>query len=301
MIKFSAPGKIHLLGEHSVVYGKPALLAAVDLRVSVILTSNVHPTRGLVAQRGGHSLKKIIEPIVKKHLKLKTIPPYQLTISSQLPIGAGLGSSAAISASYIAALLTFLKIKWDLNLINQLTYEAEKVFHGNPSGADNSTVVFGGLIWFSRTNFEKLNLNGLGKLTKNFVLINTGTPEQTTKQMVEIAKAKVKKILDEQEQLTKELLNVIKIGNQSEMIRIIQAGEKNLESIGVVSKQVAAIIRKVEKIGGAAKISGGGGATGPTGVLLCYHLIPSKLIQIAKSYKLDYYKTSLGVGGLRKE
>ncbi len=36
-IKVSAPGKIHLMGEHSVVYGKPALLAAINKRVFVEL------------------------------------------------------------------------------------------------------------------------------------------------------------------------------------------------------------------------------------------------------------------------
>lgn len=291
MIKFSAPGKIHLLGEWSVMGGKPAILAAVDLRVCVTLSKG----------QSNHSLKKIIELIVKKHLKIKTIPPYNLTISSQLPIGAGLGSSAAVSASYIAALLSFLKIKWDLNLINNLTYEAEKVFHGNPSGGDNSTVVYGGLIWFTRTNFDKLNFTIPPKLAKNFTLINTGTPKETTRQMIEIVGAKFKKILDDQEQLVKELLPVLKNGNEKELIRIIKKGERNLESIGVASKSSQEIIRKIEKAGGAAKICGAGGKAGPTGVLLCYHQNKTVIKNIAKSFNLPFFSAALGVEGVRQE
>ena len=178
MIKVSAPGKIHLLGEHIVVYGKPALLATVDLRVTVHLRGE--GVRWNKAHPGGvANLAKIIEPIVKKELKIKRIPPYNIEISSQLPIGSGLGSSAAVSAAYIGALLSFLKIKWDLALVNKLTYEAEKVFHGNPSGVDNATVIFGGI-------------NVPSKLAKKIVLINTGTPEETTKEMVEIVSSKCK-------------------------------------------------------------------------------------------------------------
>ncbi len=339
-ISFSAPGKIHLLGEHVVVYGKPALLAAINLRVIVSISSSVIarpqsgrgnlPTsedsfplqdrgRPLVVQ---NDLRKIIEPIVKKYLKLKTIPNYQLTINSKLPLGSGLGSSAAICASYIAALLTFLKVKWDLNLINDLTFQAEKTFHGNPSGADNSTVIFGGLIWFRKETGELKIIHQLPfsiplKLSKNFVLINTGKPKETTKEMVELVKrrvkgpaspakrdeqeSRVKNIFNNQEELVKKLLTAIKDGNDKELISIIRAGEKNLEKIGVVSKQVQSIIRKIEHAGGAAKICGGGGKTGPTGVLLCYHPTPSVIKNIAKSYNLEYFQTELGVEGLRKE
>lgn len=285
MIKFSAPGKVHLLGEHSVVYGKPALLTTVDLRVTVTVGK---------ADENYPLLRTVVNKIIKEKFKVKTIPP--LSINSSLPAGCGLGFSAAGSAAIIAALLTFLKIKWDLNLINDLTYQAEKVWHGHPSGADNSTVVFG-------PSFSIPH-----KLAKNFILINTGQPKETTKEMVEMVKSKIKsqkskfeKLFDMQERLVKELLSVIQNANEKELIRILRAGEANLESIGVCSNNVKRIIRAIEQAGGAAKICGGGGKTDPTGVLLCYHPNPSILIQIAKSYELDYFKTALGVEGLRQE
>lgn len=298
-ITVSAPGKIHILGEHVVVYGKPAILATVDLQVLVTISKG----------QNDHSLKKIIEPIIKKHLKIKTIPSYSLEISSQLPIGSGLGSSAAISAAYIAALLTFLKIKWDQNLVNTLTYEAEKVFHGNPSGGDNSTVVYGGLIWFRKETqdlkiIQPLPFSISKKLTTNFILINTGKPNETTKQMVEIVagqSTKFKKIFDRQEQLVKDLLPVIQDGNENQLIQIIRAGEKNLEAIGVVSPYVKSIIRQIEKAGGAAKICGAGGKTGGAGVVLAYH--PSKKIveNIANEFNLEYFSAKLGTEGLKQE
>ncbi len=314
MIKVSAPGKIHLLGEHAVVYGKPALLATVNLRVTVSVIARSKATRQSTSEDRHanarddeiHNLAKIIESIVKKYLKIKQIPPYSLEISSQIPIGAGLGSSAAISAAYIAALLTFLKVKWDLNLINELTYEAEKVFHGNPSGGDNSTVVFGGLIWFRKESpnlriIQPIPFTIPKKLSKNFVLINTGKPKETTKQMVEMVSTKPKKIFDHQEQLVKELLLTIQNGDENQLISIIRAGEKNLEVIGVVSPSVKSIIRKIEKAGGAAKICGAGGKTKATGILLAYHPKKAVIEKIAKAENLPYFSTSLGVEGVKIE
>lgn len=297
MIKITVPGKIHLLGEWSVVWGKPAILATVDLRATIEISkssSNIHP------------LKEVIEPIIKKELKIKKIPSYNLTITSDIPIGAGLGSSAAVSAACIAGLLSLLKIKWDLELVNKLAYKAEQIFHGNPSGGDNSTVVYGGLVWFRKENPDFKTIQPLpftipAKLAKNFVLINTGTPRETTRQMIEITGQAPQRFLDSQERLVRELLDVLKNGNEKELIRIIGAGERNLESLGVVSSYVKTIIRKIENAGGAAKICGAGGKTKSTGVLLCYHPKEKIIEQIAISENLPYFSTKLGVEGLKNE
>jgi len=307
MIKVSAPAKIHLLGEWSVVWGKPALLTTVDLRITVTIadTSKVGS--------GSFEVKKIIEPIVKKELKIKTIPPYSMEIFSQIPTGAHLGSSAVVSVASIAALLIFLKVKWDLDLINKLAYEAEKVFHGNPSGADNSTIVYGGLVWYRKENadlkiIQKLPFSVPSKLSKNFILINTGTPKETTKSMI----TKITALFDQkpqlknqflklQEKLVRDLLPAIQNADEKEVIRIIGEGEKNLETIGVCSPTVAKIIRKIEAAGGAAKICGAGASFGPTGVLLCYHQNRSVIEKIASENQINYFSAKLGVEGVRQE
>lgn len=307
-ITVSAPSKVHLLGEWAVVWGKPALLTSVDLRITITISASKSPT---IDQY--RDLRKIIEPIVKKELKIKAIPKYSLTISSEAPIGAGLGSSAAISTSFIAALLTFLKVKWDKDLINKLTFEAEKVFHGNPSGADNSTVVYGGLVWYRKELSDLKIIHPLPfsvptKLSKNFLLINTGTPGQTTKQMVTKISSMLDKkprlknqFLENQEKLVRELLPAIKNADEKEITRIIKQGEKNLESIGVCSLEVKKIIRQIEKLGGVAKICGAGAMIGPTGVMLCYHPDKKVLIDLAKSLELPYFSTKLGVDGVKIE
>ena len=113
--------------------------------------------------------------------------------------------------------------------------------------------------------------------------------------------AKFKRIFDNQEELVRELLTALKDGNEKELIRIIHEGERNLESIGVVSDYVVSIIRNIESYGGAAKICGGGGKTKAAGILLVYHPDKNKLIEAIKSYQLPYLATTLGVEGLRQE
>lgn len=306
-ITVSAPAKIHLLGEHSVVYGKPALLTSVDLRLKVTISQGRTIPPELI------SLQKIIERIVKKELKLKKVPLYSLEITSDIPVGSGLGSSAAVSAAYVGTLLSYLRVSWDLNLINKLSFEAEKVFHDNPSGGDNSSVVYGGLIWFRKEDPElklihPINFTITQKLAKNFVLINTGKPKESTKDMVLAVKELydkkpkiVNNFLEAQERLVKELLSVVRNSDEKGLIRIIREGEANLESIGVASKLSAEIIRKVERKGGAAKICGAGGKSKATGVLLCYHKDKKVVEKIAKSYNLPYFSAKLGVEGVKLE
>jgi len=316
MIKVSAPCKVHLLGEWAVVWGKPALLTTVDLRIIASISSSSHPEQHALpsgVDSGSIQIKKIIEPIVKKELKLKKIPAYHLELTSQIPMGAHLGSSAAVSVVSIAALLSHLKVKWDLDLVNKLAYEAEKVFHGNPSGADNSTITYGGLVWYRKETPDLKIIHSLpfsipARLTKNFMVINTGTPTQNTKQMITKItslfekKPKLKEqFLTLQEQLVRELLPAIKNADEKEVIRIIREGEANLELIGVCSPEVKKIIRQIEAAGGAAKICGAGSDSGPTGVLLTFHPNPTKILSLAKSENLDYFKTNLGVEGLRLE
>lgn len=296
MIKFSAPGKVHLLGEHAVVYGKPALLTTVDLRIYVTISKG----------QNNHPFKKIIEPIIKNKFNLNKIPLYKLDINSQIPIGSGLGSSAALSAAYIAALLTLLKIQWDNPLINELTYTAEKVFHGNPSGGDNTTVVYGGLIWYRKeleilATFNPL-LFKINKNINNFYLIDSGKPIESTKEMIDKvrlsyqkSKSKFQAIFNDQEQLVKDLTIALKDGNEKSLIEIIRQGQRNLEKIGVSGKKAQQIIRSMEKLGGAAKILGGGGFKKGSGMILVY---------LPERKKITDYTTigiNLGGEGLRKE
>ncbi len=315
MITISVPAKVHLLGEHSVVYGKPALLSAINLRVLVTISSEIKQRKNATEDpydENAFALQKIIETVIKKKFKIKTIPPYRIKVTSEIPIGYGLGSSAAISAGYSAALLSFLKIEWDYTLVNEIAYEGEKLFHGNPSGGDVAAVINGGFIWF-RKELESLKIihpipHKIHKSIGQFFLIDSGKPVENTKEMVRLVKqklaaesSKLKAIFDDQEKLTKELLVSLLDGNQADLINTIKKGEKNLETLGVVGSKVKSMIRDVESIGGACKILGGGGVTDGSGMLLAYHQNSKELLELIKHNKWNFKRIKLGETGLKKE
>ncbi len=258
MIKISVPGKVHLIGEHTVVYGKPALISAISLRVYLTIG------------------KKMAD----------------YTFKTELPKGTGLGSSAAVSAAVIAAMLTYFKVNWDKDLVNKLTFEAEKIFHGKPSGGDNTTVIFGGII-----NFQNGVSSPIKSKLQKLVLINSGEPAETTKEMLGVAKPNINSILDSQEKLTQQMELALKQGD--DLREIIKKAEKNLEKIGVVGKIAKKIVRDIENLGGAAKISGAGGLRKGSGMLLCYHKNPKKILDYAKKNDLPSFNIKLGAEGLK--
>ncbi|MBU4099473.1 mevalonate kinase, partial [Patescibacteria group bacterium] len=151
-ITVSAPGKLILLGEHAVVYGKPAIIVSVAKRCFVTLTPRNDKTIKIVSENQDQVLD-YPEFIISKTLEYfhkKLTLGFDLSINSQIPINGGMGSSSALAVSIAGAVSLFLGQKFDKEKINAIAYLAEQKKHGNPSGGDNSTCCFGGLVWFRK-------------------------------------------------------------------------------------------------------------------------------------------------------
>ena len=308
-IVVSAPGKIHFLGEHAVVYGKPAFLAAINKRIFVTISET---RQKKIDDLLLEELKKVIEHAIKKKYKSFKSSPYSISISSDIPIGSGLGSSAALSAALTLALLTFLGIHDDKTTIFDIAYTGESFFHGNPSGGDLATVIEGGLLWYRKEfDFLKIFTHLLFKPHKNigqFILINSGKPKESTKDMVEkvsqlkiASPQKTQALFDSQEELTKQMVILLKDGDEDSLIECIKLGERNLEKLGVVGEKAQSLIRVIERLGGAAKINGGGGFKEGSGMLLVYHKDVERLLNYAKQKNLEVLKIKIGAEGLRRD
>src|SRR4030066_2567225 len=99
MTKCSAPGKMILLGEHAVVFGKPALALAIDLRIP----SSVRPSNDYSVN--GHPMKKKHHAYISASLdEAWEGPPINIDTDSEIPSGSGLGSSAAVTVSCVGAM-----------------------------------------------------------------------------------------------------------------------------------------------------------------------------------------------------
>ncbi|MCX6791569.1 MAG: hypothetical protein NT149_00845, partial [Candidatus Gottesmanbacteria bacterium] len=219
--------------------------------------------------------------IVKKHFKLIKVPDMSISIISDISAGYHLGSSAAVAIGVVCAVSYFLKKVWNPTLFNQLAYEAEKIQHGNPSGADNTVVTAGGFLWYRKEleflrSFWQLPFK-LPTALNHFFLIDTGRPKESTGEMVAyvrqqftIHNSQFKKLFDINEEQTKRIAVALKERDEKTLIDAMKKGGRTLEEMGVVSKKIIPLIRKIEHAGGAAKILGGGGRTDGVGYLLCY-------------------------------
>ncbi|MFC1625120.1 mevalonate kinase [Patescibacteria group bacterium] len=301
-IKVSAPGKIILSGEHSVVYGYPALLGSTNLRLSLSIFKGER-----------QKSSKLADYAFDKLLRLNNInnpESYSFRISSKIPVGSGMGSSAALAVSMAASINILSKKEWNLENINNLAYEIEKKQHGTPSGGDNTVVSFGGFVWY-RKEAENLKVFSNIKPKRNFpqfFIINSGQPKESTKEMVQMVRKKyeknpqkVEKIFKNMESCSRGFLKFILKEQNIDIGQLLVENQRLLEELGIVSNDTMDLVSQLEKNGANVKVSGAGGKVGGSGILLVYHKDSSKLETFAKSKNLDIISVKLGQMGVKKD
>lgn len=141
--------KIILMGEHSVVYGQPAIaLPLPSVQLSVTLSSRQDNQR-IIKSRYYHGslenlpssmigIKKLIDTLSARFNDQET--GWDLKIESQLPAERGMGSSAASAIAIIRAFFDYYDEPLDRTLLLQLADVEEQITHRSPSGLDAATV-----------------------------------------------------------------------------------------------------------------------------------------------------------------
>lgn len=311
-IEVSAPGKIILSGEHAVVYGKPEIITAIDRRLRVDIQEFKKAAKPLIfsSQEPTNLLKFAVKKIFKILGKFPQ-KNLQISVDSEIPVGSGLGSSAALAVATTTALFKYFNQPFDREKINKIAYEIEKKQHGHPSGGDNTIVTYGGFLWYRKeTEFLKLfqPLKFNPRQLPEFVLINTGRPLETTgemvmhvKQLYDRSRSRIERILNEIEKVTKEMLVALSQAKKKAIILAIKRNESLLEELGVVSPFAQKVIREVGRKGGVAKICGAGGRKKSSGILLAFHPKKELLFKVAKKWHLPAFEVKLGEEGVKFE
>jgi len=283
IVEASAPGKMILFGEHSVVYGQPAIVLAIDRRARVqadkrsdekiyidaddLGFSGYFENDVYYAVRGkswrGRNLAALNITTKKTMEYLGVKSGVNLKVRSMIPIAVGLGSSAAICVATTAAVSTLFEADLSNDQISKLSFEGEKIIHGTPSGVDNNVSTFGGVMRYAKdAGFERFNL----ERGMHFIIGNTRN-KRSTRMMVE----KVAQLKERNSSLMDNILsnmgNIAQTGLEALMARdlvtlgdLMNLNHGLLSGIGVSTLKLESLIHTARKNGAlGAKLTGAGG------------------------------------------
>ena len=283
-------GKIILLGEHSVVYGRHAIAvpAPVNIRTKVQDTEDeillMIPSWGVEYRLDKNPKKRqsfekpaglILDQmgLSKKGMKIE--------VFSDIPRGMGLGGSAAIAVSIIKALNNHFKLALNQDEINEMALESEKIAHGNPSGIDNTMATYGHPLIFRNGDnplIEPLNINETFS-----ILVGFSSTEGLTAKTVGIVRDLWKKkpgvyekIFDEIDSLALQSIQAIQNNDFELLGQLMNINHGLLNTLQVSTPELERLIMIARESGAlGAKLTGGGG--GGAVIALC------KDIDITKS------------------
>lgn len=221
---------------------------------------------------------KLLLPQDVSRADLSFYLPQRIEIRSQLPLGAGMGGSAALSAALLGALSNALGLEKSAAEIAALANELDGVFHGRASGLDTNTVVARGIISFQRDRGVQPVQNKRG-----FWLLLVDTRERTpTRVMVqkvaELNATSPQLVHDHFERigaLSEDVRQDLQSGNLLSLGEHLNRAHESLQALGVSTAKLDECTRAL-RAGGAlgAKLTGGGGGGLALGIFAAQPSVP---------------------------
>jgi len=277
----SAPGKTILFGEHAVVYGEPAIAGAVNRRatvkikesnndISILKSDDLGFVVELDTKNGTYTLKKgkpgIIRYILESFSKVHDHSPIEMDLSLAIPIGSGLGSSAAVTVATLAALNQYHGKKFNKKFLAKQAHEVELKVQGIASPLDTTVSTYGGLVYLSR---DKKITKFKNHPDSSFVIGYTAKYGNTGKMVksVKTLKNKYPKIMDHIIKTIGEITDEAKIAivnnDKGRLAELMNLNQGLLDSIGVNTRELSRMVyisRKNGAIGSKITGAGGGGS-----------------------------------------
>ena len=275
-------GKVVILGEHAVVYGRHAIAAPVPMTIKALVEDcdeGIHlliPRWGVEFQLAEnpserHSFERPAG-VMLDELGLSG-RAMRIEVFPDVPRSMGLGGSAAMAVAIVRALDQHYRLGLSDEEVNRLAFEAEKLAHGNPSGIDNTLACYGKPLVFRSGNpplVEPLNIKtpipmvvgmtGYEGLTAKTVGRVNAAWQQDRKlyerifdQIDALVLRGVQAIQDEDLATLGELMNVC-----HGMLNALQVSTPELEQLVDIAREHGAL---------GAKLTGGGG--GGSIIALC--------------------------------
>lgn len=333
-MKVLAPGKLILSGEHAVVYGKPALAMAVNRYVTAsvfdhdssfisldfsdlmyersISFSALDKLKNRIKEKyyrfiqGDFKIREVLQKpfelaqfslgLCLEMLNIKLIQGMRIHVTSTIPIGCGMGSSAATILSIIHAMANHAGVKVPSQKIYELGLQAENMQHGLSSGLDLHVSLYGGCCYIKDKMITARPMPAIP-----MYLVNTGSPETSTGECVTAVASHFKQssIGDDFASVTDAMVEALQYDSINNFKFAIDANHDLLVKIGVVPHMIQQFIEAIKCFGGAAKICGAGAVAGNyAGMVMVVTEEEEMLHQLCMKYGYDILTISGEVRGV---
>lgn len=298
-ISITTHGKVILIGEHSVVYGKDALalpIKALNITTTVeqspkaesLMSTNRYQGSYLQAPAEYNGLKYVFETLNKL---ANNSNPLKITYTGEIPVERGFGSSAVVALGTTKALDKYFDLNLSQEKIMDITNHAEMINHGKASGLDAATVNSDYLVFFNK----EIGPHPLAqKLGATLLIMDTGELGNT-KQAVALVRSKIQTNQTEADKIDRlgELATQTKelwIKQDAPAIgKIFNEAEKILASFGIATKRINQIC-KIAQENGALGVKLSGGGLGGIVIALCDNQKTAKKVaQKAQKNFINYW------------
>ena len=316
----SAPGKTILFGEHAVVYGKPAIAAAVDRRAYVSIKKRedlrthvnveelgvsgfLNLDKGSIEiEKGENNRKGILKYVLRALRKINAEDGLEVTINIDIPIGAGLGSSAAVTVATIQAAAVFNDIKLTRDEISKLAHQVELEVQGAASPIDTTLSTHGGIIYLSRDAEETITLDIDSEIP---IVIGYTSKRGNTGKLVESVRLKMEThpqvmipLFNSMEALTNGAREALTNGDHEMIGEFMNINHGLLDAIGVNTQELSKMVFEARKTGAlGSKLTGAGGG----GSIIAY--CPGKIDEVINCINEfeNAFKINISNDGVRLE
>jgi len=298
-VERSACAKIILCGEHAVVYDRPAIaLPLPRLRARAA----VEPAAGEGGLRifapdirrsftacddASHALMRLAaltldlvsnripaaNPATASQPSTLNLQPStfdaRLTIASDIPVAAHLGSSAAVSVAVARAIAASCGYELSAEEASRLAFESEKLHHGTPSGIDNTVVAYEQPVWFRKSAECSVFSDGVSALSTEhsalLVIADTGISTPTripvgdVRRGWEAAPGDYERLFDRIAAVVTEARVALLAGDWPRLGELMSANHEALVELGVSCPELDQLCDAARRAGAlGAKLSGGG-------------------------------------------
>lgn len=247
-------GKLILCGEHAVVHGHPAIAVALPRGTTVELEAIDGPSA---------MAAPVLTDDPRLWPALSAVLPAQgvrVRVTSDLPLGAGLGSSAALAVATVRALAMREGREASFEEVFDRAFALERVFHGTPSGIDHATSAAGGAVLYRRgQSIRRLRL----ACPLHLVLAHSGTKGDTAAMVAAVRARAPRAELEAIGALVGEVERWIEAGagtKLDELGRLFRENHALLRAIGVSTPALDELCARMLAAGAhGAKLAGSGG------------------------------------------